>query len=221
MTEQWESGRQGSKAETLGHRVVGRVTDGVLTWWEGVGPKRVEDQWVAAHQRVLDAIPDEDQRKEVFRLSAERWRKIGGRIGVAATAIDFSLAGVGLWLSAKSLKTPPVEITSSLTGTLSDSADSADKFILRLRQIFNKEAFQTSPLWTIQYHIANALFWDEKTYVPRRGRMALAGRLFSFIPGMGAVGIAAGAGPAHAVGALAARAAEGMGKRALKQKRKS
>lgn len=217
MTEQGEAGGQIPNGEGLGDRVIKGTTDAVLGWWERVGPKRVEDQWVAAHQRVLDAMPDDDQRKKVFKLSAERWRKTGASLGAAATAIDFSLAGVGLWLSVRGLTTDsPDNIAYRVRFATSQATDQADKIIHWFEKLVSKNAYQKSRIWNAFFNLDQKIFFDPTQNKDHVARRRLAGRLFSFIPGMGAVGIAAGAGPAHAVGSLAARAAEGMEKRAFK-----
>ena len=221
MTEQYESRWQGPKGETLGERAINGTTNAVLGWWERVGPKAVETQWVSAHQRVLDAIPDEDERKEAFRLTAERWRRIGGAMGAVGTGINFSLAGVGLWLSGRGLTAEyPDNIAYRVKRKTEQAAESADDVILWFVRLVNKNADRRAPLWNAVYDLDKRIFYDTAKSEDNNARRQLAGRLFSFIPGIGALGIAAGAGPAHAVGTLAARAAETREKRAFLPQRK-
>lgn len=221
MTEQQESGRMGLKTETLGDRVVNRVTDGVLDWWERVGPKRVEDRWVAAHQRVLNAIPDGDQRKNAFRKTAERWRKIGGAAGATATAVDFSLAGVALWLSTRE----PRAIFDWLTSSGWSTTHHLDRVAYGLRmspRLYYRFNSWIDNTFSTPWPGLTASELDKEAYRKdfsrKDRRRILVGRLFSFIPGLGAVGIATGAGPAHAVAELSARAAESLAARGIKQR---
>lgn len=219
MNEIRESGWQGPKVEALGARVVNGVNDAVLGWWEHVGPKRVEDKWVQAHQRILDSIPDDDQRKEAFKVSAEKWRRIGGALGATATAVDFSLAGVGLWLSTRN----PEQIAYwffNRGDTLLDSIDTMGmrfnkhpKLWRRYRDWY-ENFFQTNDsLYKIGGN--NSLFLADANVKERRRK--IAGRLFSFIPGGAAIATYAGMGPAHAVAKLSARAVEGVAIRSLKK----
>ncbi len=95
------------KPETVkrSHPVVAKARNALGRWWERVGPKSVEKSWVSAHERILKKI-DGEERKQVFTQSQEKWRKVGKGLGIASTAIDFSLAGLGVFLSIRGFQRP-------------------------------------------------------------------------------------------------------------------
>lgn len=223
MTEIRESGWQGPIKESFGQKVVNGVNNSILAWWEKAGPKPVEDRFVQAHQRVLDSIPDDDSRKEAFRLMADNWKKTGELIGAMATGFDFSLAAVSVWLGMR----PPFQIFWDSRYVAGDAANLVDTAVYR----------STGKYLNAQHKLSN---WIDDTFyhndIPRvQGqsnaahyaieakndrRRTIAGRFLSIIPLGGAVASYAGMGPAHIAGALAARAAEGVTKHQFKAKRK-
>ncbi|MBI3343177.1 hypothetical protein HY032_03395 [Candidatus Gottesmanbacteria bacterium] len=87
------------------HPAVRAVKGALAGWWERVGPGSVEKSWVDAHGRILGRIEGEE-RKQIFARSAQTWRKIGKTLGVASTVVDFSVGGLGIFLSVKGFQQP-------------------------------------------------------------------------------------------------------------------
>lgn len=84
---------------------VSGVRKAVDAWLDRIGTKNVEKHFVEAHERILATL-DSDQRKEVFAKDAERWRKTGKALGIAATVIDTGLSAYGFGLSFFGLSHP-------------------------------------------------------------------------------------------------------------------
>lgn len=225
MTEIRESGWQGPIKESFGQKVVNGVNNGILAWWEKAGPKPVEDRFVQAHQRALDSIPDDDSRKEAFRLMADNWKKTGVLIGAMATGIDFSLAAMVASLGFKNSS----DIFDDTRDLAKSVAGRIDK--VSLNRFGNETDFKNKIGDLIDYHFKhnphtwvegdadyNKAYWayDKKNIRNR----AITGRLISIIPLGTAVASYAGMGPGHIAGTLAARAAEGVTKQQFKAKKK-
>lgn len=225
MTEIRESGWQGPIKESFGQKVVNGVNNSILAWWEKAGPKPIEDHFVQAHQRIVDSMPDDDSRKEAFRLMADNWKKTGVLIGAMATGFDFSLAAVVALLGFKKSR-DIYDDTRDLAKSVAGRIDEVS-----LNRFGNYTDYKNKIGNLIDYHFKynphtfvrgdsanNALYLaiEEKNSRKR----AITGRLISIIPLGTAVASYAGMGPAHIAGALTARVAEGVTKQTFKAKKK-
>lgn len=161
------------------HPAVGVVKRAVSAWWERVGPGGVEKQWVSAHKNILMQIKETD-RRAAFEATAETWRKVGKAFGIASTVVDFSLSGVGLVMMGKGLQNP-LQTENVIDGKIGTSnINWLQNFYYRL---------QMGKHWkTPLKNIPN-------DYIDKH--LPALGVAESLVPGVGAVGIALGVGPAH------------------------
>lgn|GEM_PF-2907545 len=180
----------------------------VDSWLERVGPKSVENHFVKAHEKVLATL-NSDQRKEVFAKEAEKWRKQGRLLGIAATTIDAMLIGAGAGLSFIGWNKP--EIGANLYADLSLNlafrlAPHTDKpFVSPVLQFLLKPFEAAGIDFTNGSGIVDriAMKDDYHTYIGRSVNMA---------PAMASLGILMGSGPGHWLAHLAAGGKEQFGK---------
>lgn len=179
-------------------KTVSGVRKAVDKWLERIGPKSVENHFVKAHENILATL-DNDQRKETYKQTAEKWRKTGKIIGFASTIFDFGLAGFGTVLTTNGLRNPHgVEILFSRT------------IIDRLRNYR-----LTQPITQVYDSIFTLRPGMQAAIAERdilRDRSRNVGNIVSLLPALGSLGIILGAGPTHGLAHLIASSAESIGK---------
>lgn len=189
-------------------KVVSGVRKAVDSWLERIGPKGIEKHFVKAHENVLATL-NSDQRKEVFAKEAEKWRKQGKILGIAATTIDAMLIGAGAGLSFIGWNKP--EIGANLYADLSLNlafrlAPHTDKpFVSPVLQFLLKPFEAVGIDFTSGSGIVDRVPMkdDYHTYIGRSVNMA---------PAMASLGILMGSGPGHWLAHLAAGGKEHFGK---------
>lgn len=174
------------------HPVVEKLHQALGRWWERVGPKSVEKSWVAAHGRILNRI-DGEERKQAFEKSAETWRKVGKGLGIASTAVDFSLAGLGVFLSVSGWRNGPRTAELLDTHFIRPLAMTRLSFITRLYDSLLRVQTAETPTGT--------------RYTLPDNRPDQVGKAVSVLPAIGSLGILGATGPAHIASRVAARVA--------------
>jgi len=176
------------KPETPKSPVTDAVRRAVSSWWERVGPKKIEDRFVQAHEAVLETFST-DERKKAHEKYLPAWKAAGKKWGIAATVIDFSLAGMGVLLSGYGLRNP--HGTENLfSHTVIDR--------LRRFRITDPLARAYDSIFTVlneQPGMAQAM---------SRYRARRVGNILSILPGLGSLGILLSGGPGHALATFAA-----------------
>lgn len=178
--------------EKRSHPVVEKVHQALGRWWERVGPGSVEKSWVAAHGRILNKIDGED-RKQAFEKSTETWRKVGKGLGIASTAIDFSLAGLGVFVSVSGWRNGPRTAELLDTHFIRPLAGSRLSFITRL--------------YDGLLRVQTAQAANGTAYTLPDNRPDQVGKAVSVLPAIGSLGILGATGPAHIASRVAARVA--------------
>lgn len=184
------SGREGLEESGFSRRVKQRVRGAISAWWHTAGPGSIEKTFADAHEKILSHIDGEDRQK-AFKATEGTWRSIGKEFGIAATAIDFSIAGVLSFFSIKLLRHPE-QVAPIGADLLQASAEN------RVRNILLRMYSFISPAGTTI---------SEPTDVQSK----ITGRRIGTIGGIGALGVLAGVRPAHAVFHIAAKAVEYIG----------
>lgn len=93
------------RPETPKHTIADAVRTTLATWWERVGPSRVEKKFIDAHARVRDAFTS-DERKALHDKELPKWQAAGKRWGIAATVIDFGVVALGAAVSTTGFRDP-------------------------------------------------------------------------------------------------------------------
>lgn len=180
-------------------KIVTRVKKAVDSWLERIGPKSVENHFVEAHERVLATL-NSDQRIEVFTKEADKWRKQGKILGIAATTVDAMLISAGIGLTYLGLRKP------------SEAAGLAMNTVTRLGYKINNPQLGTlfankilgfNPLADMQV----TLSFNEVKQLTE-----MYGKKLSLLPSIASAGIIFGSGPGHWLAHLAAGGKEQFGK---------
>lgn len=188
-------------------KAVSGVRKAVDKWLDRIGTKNVEKHFIKAHENILATL-DSDQRKEVFAKEAEKWKKTGKKWGIAATAIDATLIGLGAGLSFIGWNKPDIganlyaDLSLNLAFRLAPHTDKpfVSPVLRFLLKPFEAAGIDFSSGSGIVDRVT--LKDDYHTYIGRTVNMA---------PAMASLGILIGSGPGHWLAHLAAGSKEKAG----------
>ena len=185
------------KSEKPNHPLVKGVRTAVENWWMRVGPGSVEKSWVRAHERIMERL-DKQERKEAFAMSSNKWKRFGKVMGIAATGVDFGLAGLSIFIGIKGWKQPLK--TENSFYSLFRAAGLRVPLIGRAHDFYHDILPRDDSVL------------EEAFTATHKRRSTMGSVLATGALGSGSLGLVAG-GPAHTATQLAAKAAEFAGRR--------
>lgn len=183
----------GRPEKTPKHSVADAVKHALSSWWERVGPSRVEQQFVEAHARVRDTFTS-DERKSLHDKELPKWQAAGKRWGIAATAIDFGVVALGSTVSITGFRDPNHRERMFSRGVI-------DK--LRTTQFTDPIARAYDSIFTV--------FGDHTQEAAQKiadTRAKRVGQIISTLPALGALATLINSGLGHGIGFAAAGAKE-------------
>jgi len=181
------------KPESPKHTIADAVRQSLSSWWDRVGPKRVEDEFIEAHSRVLSAFTTED-RKRIHENQLPKWKQAGKRWGVAATVIDFGLVALGASVSVSGFRNPMARERMFSRGVID---------MLRNTRLTDPLAKAYDSIFTV--------FGDHTQDVAQTiadSRATRVGQILSTLPALGSLATFLRGGLGHGIGFAAAGAKE-------------
>ncbi len=169
--------------------VADAVKKALTTWWERVGPSRVEKKFVEAHARIRDTFTS-DERKALHDKELPKWQAAGKRWGIAATVMDFGIVALGATVSATGFRDPAARERMFSRGVI-------DK--LRATRLTNPLAQAYDSIFTI--------YGDHTQDVAQKmvdDRAKRVGKIISTLPALGSLATLINSGLGHGIGFAAA-----------------
>lgn len=181
------------KPESPKHSAAEVVKKVLSSWWERVGPARVEKKFIEAHARVRDSFTSED-RKKLHDKALPKWQAAGKRWGIAATVIDFGIVALGATVSTTGLRDPMTRERMFSRGVI-------DK--LRATRFTDPLAHAYDSIFTV--------FGDHTREAAQKisdNRAKRVGQILSVLPALGSLATLINSGLGQGIGFAAAGAKE-------------